>query len=95
MTTLVDEHPHLGVEPILRELHIPSSTYYRWRRAETDPCERRRQDAALTEKIRQSHEDSGGIYGSRNIHTRPLSDRSRACYAILTPATTASPPSTA
>jgi hypothetical protein len=37
---LLDEHPHLGVEPVLRKLHIPSSTYYRWRQAEKDPCER-------------------------------------------------------
>jgi hypothetical protein len=43
VTALLDEHPHLGVEPVLRELHIPSSTYYRWRQAEKDPCERIRQ----------------------------------------------------
>lgn len=48
MTALLDEHPHLGVEPVLRELHIASSTYYRWRRAEQEPCERRRRDAELT-----------------------------------------------
>ncbi|XER99849.1 hypothetical protein HEP87_56880 [Streptomyces sp. S1D4-11] len=34
MTGLLDEHPHLKVECVLRELHIASSTYYRWRRAE-------------------------------------------------------------
>ena len=62
MTALLDEHPHLGVEPVLRELSIPSSTYYRWRQAEKVPCERRRQDAALTGKIRQVHAESGGIY---------------------------------
>src|SRR5438874_7973114 len=44
VTALVDEHPRLGVECVLRELHIPSSTYYRWRRAEKEPCERRRRD---------------------------------------------------
>ncbi|MFF1417983.1 IS3 family transposase [Streptomyces sp. NPDC058280] len=68
MTSLIDEHPHLGVEPVLRELHIPSSTYYRWRRAEKEPCERKRQDAELTGKIRQIHEDSDGIYGSPRVH---------------------------
>ncbi|MEH0516709.1 IS3 family transposase [Streptomyces sp. B21-079] len=68
MTALLDEHPHLGVEPVLRELHIPSSTYYRWRRSETEPCERRRQDTELTGQIRQIHQDSGGIYGSPRIH---------------------------
>ena len=68
MTALLTEHPHLGVEPVLRELSIPSSTYYRWRRAETEPCARRRQDAELTGRIRQVHEESGGIYGSPRVH---------------------------
>ncbi|WP_106685741.1 IS3 family transposase [Streptomyces violaceusniger] len=68
MTALVDAHPHLGVEPVLRELSIPSSTYYRWRQAEKEPCKRRRQDAELTGKIRQVHADSGGIYGSPRVH---------------------------
>ncbi|MFK0203966.1 IS3 family transposase [Streptomyces lavendulae] len=68
MTELLDEHPHLGVEPVLRELNIPSSTYYRWRRAETEPCERRRRDIELTDRIRQDHDESGGIYGSPRVH---------------------------
>ncbi|MGW7201319.1 hypothetical protein [Streptomyces chryseus] len=50
MTTLLDEHPRLGGEPVLRELSIPSSTYYRWRQAETEPCKRHRQDAELTSR---------------------------------------------
>ncbi|MEV5082970.1 IS3 family transposase, partial [Streptomyces sp. NPDC056159] len=68
MRALIDEHPHLGVEPVLRELHIPSSTYYRWCQAEKQPCERRRQDIELTGQIRQVHADSGGIYGSPRVH---------------------------
>ncbi|OEJ36717.1 IS3 family transposase [Streptomyces agglomeratus] len=68
MTALLDEHPHLGVEPVLRELHIASSTYYRWRRQEQEPCERRRRDAELTEQIQRIHADSGGIYGSPRVH---------------------------
>ncbi|WP_307852302.1 IS3 family transposase, partial [Streptomyces sp. b94] len=68
MRAFIDEHPHLGVAPVLRELHIPSSTYYRWRQAEKDPCERIRQDTELTGQIRQIHQDSGGIYGSPRIH---------------------------
>ncbi|MDX3099009.1 IS3 family transposase [Streptomyces sp. ME19-03-3] len=68
MTALLDEHPHLGVEPVLRELDIPTSTYYRWRRAEKEPCDRKRQDAELTERIRQVHADSDGIYGSPRVH---------------------------
>ncbi|MEU3282705.1 IS3 family transposase [Streptomyces antibioticus] len=68
VTALVDEHPHLGVEPVLRELDIPSSTSYRWRRAETEPCEQRLRDAELTGRIRQVHDESGGIYGSPRVH---------------------------
>ncbi|MFD9358123.1 IS3 family transposase [Streptomyces sp. NPDC060031] len=68
MTGLLDEHPHLGVEPVLRELHVPSSTYYRWRQAEKEPCERRRRDAELTDRIHKVHDESGGIYGSPRVH---------------------------
>ncbi|MEU3755757.1 IS3 family transposase [Streptomyces olivoreticuli] len=68
MTALLDEHPHLGVEPVLREISVPSSTYYRWRRAGREPCERRRRDGELTEQIRTIHADSGGIYGSPRVH---------------------------
>ncbi|WP_328936892.1 IS3 family transposase [Streptomyces tauricus] len=68
MTALVDEHPRLGVECVLRELHIPSSTYYRRRRAEKEPCERRRRDVELTERIKAIHADSAGINGSPRVH---------------------------
>jgi putative transposase len=68
VTALLDEHPNLGVECVLRELHIPSSTYYRWRRAEIEPCERKRRDAELTEQIQKIHATSGGIYGSPRVH---------------------------
>ncbi|MDX3698138.1 IS3 family transposase [Streptomyces europaeiscabiei] len=68
MTALVDEHPHLGVECVLRELSIASSTYYRWHRAEREPCERVRRDAELTEQIKEIHAASGGIYGSPRVH---------------------------
>lgn len=68
MTGLLDECPDLGVEPVLRELSIPSSTYYRWRRAKKEPCEHRRRDAELTEQIKEIHTESGGIYGSPRVH---------------------------
>ncbi|MFB7992389.1 IS3 family transposase [Streptomyces sp. NPDC056002] len=58
----------MGVEPVLRELSVPSSTYYRWRRAEQEPCERRRRDVELTEQIKEIHAESGGIYGSPRVH---------------------------
>ncbi|MEU4351127.1 IS3 family transposase [Streptomyces sp. NPDC023838] len=49
-------------------MRTPSSTYYRRRQAEPQPCERRRRDAQLTEKVREIHADSGGIYGSPRVH---------------------------
>ncbi|WP_107090782.1 IS3 family transposase [Streptomyces sp. NRRL WC-3618] len=66
--TFLKERGDLGVEPVLRELHVPSSTYYRWRRAESEPCERRRRDSELTEQIKEIHAGSGGIYGSPRVH---------------------------
>ena len=68
MTALLDEHPRLGAEPVLRELHIASSMHCRWRRAEQEPCERVRRDAELTEQIKEIHADSGGVYGSPRVH---------------------------
>ena len=68
MTALVDEHPRLGVECVLRELRIPSATYYRWRRTEKEPCERKRRDIELTERIKEIHADSAGVYGSPRVH---------------------------
>ena len=60
--------PHLGIECVLRELHIASSTYYRWRRAEKEPCERRCRNVELTERIKETHAESGGNYGSPRVH---------------------------
>ncbi|WP_438948435.1 IS3 family transposase [Streptomyces atratus] len=51
-----------------RSRSAASSTYYRWRRTEKEPCERRRRDAELTEQIRQIHAASGGNYGSPRVH---------------------------
>ncbi|WP_331731150.1 IS3 family transposase (plasmid) [Kitasatospora sp. NBC_00070] len=65
----MDEHQdRFGAEPVLRELHIPASTYYRWRRTGQEPCERRRRDVELTERIREIHTESRGIYGSPRVH---------------------------
>ncbi|WP_157968455.1 DDE-type integrase/transposase/recombinase [Streptomyces geranii] len=90
-TALLDEHPHLGVEPVLRELHIPSSTYYRWRRAENEPCERRRQNAEPTEKIQRIHADSDGTYGSpREDGLADISPR-RTGFTLRGPKTTLAP----
>jgi transposase InsO family protein len=67
----VDEHrDRFGVEPVLRVLKIPASTFYGWLAQQRDPCQRRRQDAWLLGKIRAVHKRSGGTYGAPRVHAQ-------------------------
>jgi transposase InsO family protein len=69
--SFVGEHRDLfGVEPILRVLEIPVSTFYGWAAQQRDPCQRRRQDAWLVGKIRAVHRRSGGTYGAPRVHAQ-------------------------
>jgi transposase InsO family protein len=68
VTALLDEHPHLGVELVLRETGTPPSTYYRRRRREKEPSRREVEDAALTMRIKEIHAASHGVYGSPRVH---------------------------
>jgi hypothetical protein len=68
MTLVQGLVPVHRLHPVLRVLGIPASTYYGWRTAERDPCERARTDAALLAEIRAVHERSGGTYGSPRVH---------------------------
>ena len=69
--TFVAEHRDLfGVEPILRVLEVPTSTFYDWLAQQRDPCQRRRQDAWLLGKIRAVHKRSGGTYGAPRVHAQ-------------------------
>ncbi|MGJ6970135.1 IS3 family transposase [Streptosporangium sp. G11] len=67
----IDTHPGLAaVEPILRVLGVPVSTYYGWRERVARPSARAVADALLLEeivKIRAGHEFAG-TYGSPRIH---------------------------
>ncbi|WP_345204313.1 IS3 family transposase, partial [Streptomyces lavendulae] len=66
---LIDQHQdRFGAEPVLRELHVPASTCYRWRRTAHQWCDRARRDAELTERIRRVHAESDGTYGSPRVH---------------------------
>jgi putative transposase len=60
MTFVAEHHDRFGVEPILRVLQIPVSTFYGWRAQQRDPSKRRRQDAWLLGKIGAVHKRSGG-----------------------------------
>jgi transposase InsO family protein len=69
--SFVDKHrDRFGVEPILRVLEIPVSTFYGWEAQQRRPCRRRRQDAWLLGKIRAVHGRSGGTYGAPRVHAQ-------------------------
>ncbi len=68
--SLVDQHrDRFGVEPILRVLEVPVSTFYGWVAQQRDPS-MRRQDAWLAGKIRAVHRRSGGTYGAPRVHAQ-------------------------
>jgi putative transposase len=69
--SFVGEHrDRFGVEPILRVLQIPVSTFYGWLAQQRAPCQRRCQDAWLLHKIRAVHQRSGGTYGAPRVHAQ-------------------------
>jgi putative transposase len=57
-----------GVDPILRVLDVPPSTFYGWLAQERDPSPRRSADADLLAEIVAIHDRSGGTYGSPRVH---------------------------
>jgi putative transposase len=64
--TLVDQlRDRFAVEPILRVINVPVSTYYGWCQQARQPCQRARVDAQLAEEITAIHQRSGATYGSR------------------------------
>jgi transposase InsO family protein len=70
MSFVAAHRDRFGVEPILRVLEVPVSTFYGWLAQQRDPCQHRRQDAWLVGKIRAVHKRSGGTYGAPRIHAQ-------------------------
>jgi transposase InsO family protein len=70
MSFVGEQRDRFGVEPILRVLEVPVSTFYGWEAQQRRPCLRRRQDAWLLHKIRAVHGRSGGTYGAPRIHAQ-------------------------
>jgi putative transposase len=70
MSFVAEHRDRFGVEPILRVLEIPVSTFYGWEAQQRRPCLRRRQDAWLLHKIRAVHRRSGGTYGAPRVHAQ-------------------------
>jgi putative transposase len=70
MSFVSEHHDRFGVEPILRVLELPVSTFYGWLAQQRRPCRRRCQDALLLGKIRAVHQRSGGTYGAPRVHAQ-------------------------
>jgi putative transposase len=67
----VDEHrDRFGVEPILRVLEIPVSTFYGWVDQQRHPSRHTLDDRVLLGKIRAVHTRSGGTYGAPRVHAQ-------------------------
>jgi hypothetical protein len=59
-----------GVEPVLRVLQIPTSTFYGWMARRRRPSPRDIEEVWLTEQIERIHTESGGTYGSPKVHAQ-------------------------
>jgi hypothetical protein len=77
MSFVATHRDRFGVEPILRVLEVPASTFYGWVAQQRDPCRRRRQDALLLGEIRAVHQRSGGTYGAPRVHAQLRRDGTR------------------
>jgi putative transposase len=61
-------NPELAIAAACRFFDVSTSGFYEWRRAQAEPCERRRTDAVLRETIGEIHRQSRGTYGSPRVH---------------------------
>lgn len=62
------EKVNFPVAVLCRLLGVSTSGFYEWKIRQYDPCARARQDAVLTETIKEIHRQSRGTYGSPRIH---------------------------
>jgi putative transposase len=70
MTFITQRREQFGVEPVLRVLGIPASTYYDWVARRRQPSARQHDDQLLLARIRAVHERSGGTYGAPRVHAQ-------------------------
>jgi transposase InsO family protein len=64
------QRDRFGVEPILRVLQIPTSTFYGWVARQRRPSLYRIEETWLGEQIQRIHTESGQTYGSPKIHAQ-------------------------
>jgi putative transposase len=68
---LVDRlRDRFGVEPVLRVLETPTSTFYGWVARRHRPSPREVEEVWLGEQIERIHKESGGTYGSPKVHAQ-------------------------
>jgi putative transposase len=60
------EKANYPVAVMCRVFGVSRTGFHNWERRA--PSDRALQDAWLTDKIKQIHEDSGGVYGAPRIH---------------------------
>jgi putative transposase len=70
MTLVSRLRGRFGVEPILRVLGIPTSTFYGWVARRRRPSPRDIEERWLGEQIERIHADSDGTYGSPKVHAQ-------------------------
>jgi transposase InsO family protein len=69
--TLVDRlRDRFGVEPILRVLDIPVSTFYGWVARRRRPSPRDIEQVWLGEQVQRIRKESDGTYGSPKVHAQ-------------------------
>ena len=67
----IDRHrDRFGVEPILRVLEIPTSTFYGWVARQRRPSPYQIEETWLGEQIQRVHKESDGTYGSPKVHAQ-------------------------
>jgi putative transposase len=61
------EKANYPVTVLCRTLGVSTAGFYAWRHAQTHPCQRRRDDTELVERIREIHRISRRSYGSPRV----------------------------
>jgi putative transposase len=70
MTLVSKLRGRFGVEPVLRVLEVPVSTFYGWLARRRRPSPRDIEETWLGEQIQRIHAASDGTYGSPKVHAQ-------------------------
>ena len=70
MSFIAAHRDRFGVEPVLRVLEVPVSTFYGWVARRRRPSPRDIEEVWLAEQIQRIQADSDGTYGSPKVHAQ-------------------------